>query len=61
VFAGDSKDAVREKAQLLIQNLMEHSVITPSSLFEKLTPAFSHRNHKIREEVLNCLQMTLTE
>jgi CLIP-associating protein 1/2 len=48
---GDSKDAVREKAQLLILKLMEHDVITPS-LFEKLTPAFSHKNGNIREEVM---------
>ncbi|KDR12058.1 CLIP-associating protein 1 [Zootermopsis nevadensis] len=58
---GDSKEVVREKAQLLILKLMERDVITPSSLFEKLTPAFSHKNGKIREEVMNCLQTTLTE
>jgi CLIP-associating protein 1/2 len=61
VLAGDSKEVVREKAQLLILKLMERDVISPSSLFDKLTPAFSHKNGKIREEVMNCLQTTLTE
>ncbi|XP_067003312.1 CLIP-associating protein 1-B [Anabrus simplex] len=58
---GDSKEMVREKSQLLILKLMERDVITPQALFEKLLPAFSHKNGKIREEVLNCLQTTLTE
>ncbi|XP_033608328.1 CLIP-associating protein 1-B isoform X6 [Cryptotermes secundus] len=58
---GDSKEVVREKAQLLILKLMERDVITPQALFEKLTPAFTHKNGKIREEVMNCLQTTLTE
>ena len=52
---------VREKAQLLLLKMMERDVITPQALFEKLTPAFSHKNGKIREEVMNCLQTTLTE
>lgn len=60
-MTGDSKEVVREKAQLLILKLMERDVITPQALFEKLTPAFSHKNGKIREEVMNCLQTTLTE
>ncbi|KAJ4439828.1 hypothetical protein ANN_07956, partial [Periplaneta americana] len=59
--AGDSKEMVREKSQLLILKLMERDVITPQALFEKLLPAFSHKNGKIREEVMNCLQTTLTE
>lgn len=58
---GDSKEVVRERAQLLILKLMERDVITPQALFEKLTPAFTHKNGKIREEVMNCLQTTLTE
>jgi len=61
LMTGDSKEVVREKAQLLILKLMERDVITPQALFEKLTPAFSHKNGKIREEVMNCLQTTLTE
>lgn len=58
---GDSKDTVREKAQLLILKLLERNVLTPQVLFEKLTPAFTHKNAKIREEVLRCLVNTLNE
>ncbi|CAG2062336.1 unnamed protein product [Timema podura] len=58
---GDSKEMVREKSQLLILKLMERDVITPQALFDKLMPAFTHKNGKIREEVMNCLQTTLKE
>lgn len=58
---GDAKDTVREKAQLLILKLLERSVLSPSTLFEKLTPGFAHKNAKIREEVLRCLVNTLNE
>ncbi|XP_042206467.1 CLIP-associating protein 1-A-like [Homarus americanus] len=56
---GDSKDAVREKAQLLLSALMDH-VLSPNSMFERLLPAFSHKNGKVREEAMTCLQNTLT-
>ncbi|XP_045128218.1 CLIP-associating protein 1-like isoform X8 [Portunus trituberculatus] len=55
---GDSKDAVREKAQMLLSSMMEN-VVSPNSMFERLIPAFSHKNGKVREEVMNCLQNTL--
>ncbi|KAK8391257.1 hypothetical protein O3P69_017127 [Scylla paramamosain] len=55
---GDSKDAVREKAQMLLSSMMEN-VVPPNSMFERLIPAFSHKNGKVREEVMNCLQNTL--
>lgn len=55
---GDSKDAVREKAQMLLSSMMEY-VVTPNSMFERLIPAFSHKNGKVREEVMTCLQNTL--
>ncbi|CAH1123842.1 unnamed protein product [Ceutorhynchus assimilis] len=58
---GDSKDSVREKSQLLILKLLERNVLTPQTLFEKLTPGFTHKNAKIREEVLRCLVNTLNE
>ncbi|KAH1014831.1 hypothetical protein HUJ05_012655 [Dendroctonus ponderosae] len=58
---GDAKDAVREKSQLLILKLLERNVLTPQTLFEKLTPGFTHKNAKIREEVLRCLVNTLNE
>jgi CLIP-associating protein 1/2 len=61
LLIGDSKEVVREKAQLLILKLMDRDVTTPQALFEKLTPAFAHKNGKIREEVMSCLQTTLTE
>ncbi|KAB7496078.1 CLIP-associating protein [Armadillidium nasatum] len=55
---GDSKDAVREKAQLLLSTFMV-SVVSPNLLLEKLIPAFSHKNGKVREEAMYCLQNTL--
>lgn len=58
---GDAKDTVREKAQLLILKLLERNVLTPQLLLEKLQPGFSHKNAKIREEVLRCLVNTLNE
>ncbi|XP_066245678.1 CLIP-associating protein 1-A isoform X2 [Euwallacea similis] len=58
---GDSKDTVREKAQLLILKLLERNVLSPQTLFEKLAPCFTHKNAKIREEVLRCLVNTLNE
>lgn len=58
---GDSKDTVREKAQLLILKLLERNALTPQTLLEKLTPGFTHKNAKIREEVLRCLVNTLNE
>lgn len=58
---GDSKDTVREKAQLLILKLLERSVSTPQHLLEKLSPGFTHKNAKIREEVLRCLVNIINE
>lgn len=58
---GDAKDTVREKAQLLILKLLERAVILPQALLEKLIPGFTHKNAKIREEVLRCLVNTLNE
>lgn len=58
---GDAKDTVREKSQLLILKLLERSVLSPQQLLEKLTPFFSHKNAKIREEVLRCIVNTLNE
>ncbi|KAJ8925598.1 hypothetical protein NQ315_009438 [Exocentrus adspersus] len=58
---GDAKDTVREKSQLLILKLLERNVLTPQSLIERLQPGFTHKNAKIREEVLRCLVNTLNE
>ena len=61
IVAGDSKDVVRESSQGVLQALMA-DVISPTQLFEKLaTIAFSHKNGRIREEVMYCLQNTLKE
>ncbi|XP_065332727.1 CLIP-associating protein 1-B isoform X4 [Cloeon dipterum] len=57
---GDSKDLVREKAQVLLNKMMD-SVCTPQQLFDRLAPAFNHKNGKIREELMECLQRTLRE
>lgn len=58
---GDARDTVREKAHLLILKLLERTVLTPQALFEKLSPGLSHKNAKIREEVLRCFVNTLNE
>jgi len=56
---GDSKELVRERCQLLIISLMEHGAITPQNMFDRLLPAFSHKNNNVRDEVLKCLTATL--
>lgn len=56
---GDSRDTVREKAQILLNKLMEHHVIPPQQLLEKLTPCFKHKNSKVREEFLQTIVNTL--
>ncbi|XP_037906162.1 CLIP-associating protein isoform X11 [Hermetia illucens] len=58
---GDSKDTVREKAQLLLHNLMESKVLTPQQLIDKLTTCFKHKNAKVREEFLQTIVNTLNE
>ncbi|XP_056638130.1 CLIP-associating protein isoform X3 [Diorhabda sublineata] len=58
---GDAKDTVREKAQILLLKLLERNVLTPQILIEKLHHGFTHKNAKIREEVLRCLVNTLNE
>ncbi|XP_006819819.1 CLIP-associating protein 1-B-like, partial [Saccoglossus kowalevskii] len=55
---GDSKDAVRDQAQALIQKLM-HPVSTPQYVFERVMRAFGHKNYRVREEVLLCLMQTI--
>lgn len=59
---GDSKDTVREKAQLLLQTLMEHKVLSPQVLLDKLAAScFKHKNAKVREEFLQTIVNTLNE
>lgn len=56
---GDSRDTVREKAQLLLAKLLESHVLQPQTLLDKLTPCFKHKNAKIREEFLYTIVETL--
>ncbi|XP_054732110.1 CLIP-associating protein-like [Anastrepha obliqua] len=59
---GDSKDTVREKAQLLLQIVMEYKVISPQATIDKLAVAcFKHKNAKVREEFLQTIVNTLNE
>jgi CLIP-associating protein 1/2 len=58
---GDSRDTVREKAQLLLQKLVEYRVLTPQSLLDKLAPSFKHKNANVREEYLQTIVTTLNE
>merc|ERR1719412_3508195 len=56
---GDTRETVREKAHFLISKLMEEDVIEPQPLFEKMQSAFTHKNGKVREEILILMQNTL--
>lgn len=58
---GDSRDTVREKAQLLLYKLMESRVLLPQQLLDKLIYCFKHKNSKIREEFLQTIVNTLNE
>ena len=56
---GDTRETVREKAHFLISKLMEEDVIEPQPLFEKMHNGFTHKNGKVREEILILMQNTL--
>ncbi|XP_037035804.1 CLIP-associating protein isoform X3 [Bradysia coprophila] len=58
---GDSRETVREKAQLLLFKLMESRVLLPQQLLDKLIYCFKHKNSKIREEFLQTIVSTLNE
>jgi len=55
---GDTREVVREKANIALCKLMD-ATIAPQPLFEKIQPAFTHKNSRVREEVLLLLQNTL--
>ncbi|XP_077994040.1 CLIP-associating protein 1-like isoform X9 [Glandiceps talaboti] len=55
---GDGKDQVRDQAQAFLQKLMI-AAASPQALFERLMRAFSHKNFRVREEVLLCLMQTI--
>ncbi len=56
---GDTRETVRDKAHHLISKLMEEEVMEPQPLFEKMQNAFTHKNGKVREEILMLLENTL--
>lgn len=56
---GDSKDSVREKADEFILKLMANGSIQPQLLWERLLPAFVHRNSRVREQTHKILVITL--
>ncbi|XP_070166545.1 CLIP-associating protein 1 isoform X3 [Polyergus mexicanus] len=58
---GDSKDATRGKAQLVLLKIMEKGCMSPQNLLDRLRPAFNHKNAKLREEALILLTTTLNE
>lgn len=55
---GDTREVVREKANIALCKLMD-ATIAPQPLFEKIHAAFTHKNSRVREEVLLLLQNTL--
>ncbi|KAK6619991.1 hypothetical protein RUM44_006391 [Polyplax serrata] len=56
---GDSHESVREKAQALLMVILEKEVLTPQQLFDRVTYSFSHKNSKVREEIMICLVNTI--
>ncbi|KAK6634535.1 hypothetical protein RUM43_011936 [Polyplax serrata] len=57
--ASDSHESVREKAQALLMVILEKEVLTPQQLFDRVTYSFSHKNSKVREEIMICLVNTI--
>ena len=55
---GDTRPEVREKANIVLCKLMD-ATVSPQQLFEKISSGFSHKNSRVREEVLLLLQNTL--
>ncbi|TNN85737.1 CLIP-associating protein 2 [Liparis tanakae] len=56
---GDGKDQVRENSQAVILRCMEQSA-SPMYVWERLLPAFKHKNFRSREGICLCLSATLT-
>eukprot|EP00795_Rhopilema_esculentum_P014391 gene14391-5442_t len=51
---GDSKSQVREQAHNVLMKLMD-PVSSPQMVFEFLNPKFSHKNWRVREELMICM------
>ncbi|XP_012270047.1 CLIP-associating protein 1-A isoform X2 [Orussus abietinus] len=58
---GDSKNAIRAKAAVVLLKIMEKGGMSPQQLLDRLHPAFGHKNAKLREEALILLTTTLNE
>ncbi|XP_053598863.1 CLIP-associating protein 1-A isoform X3 [Microplitis demolitor] len=58
---GDSKDLTREKARLVLLKILEKGSMVPQQLLDRIHPAFSHKNAKLREEALLLLTTILAE
>lgn len=39
--------------------ILEKEVLTPQQLFDRVTYSFSHKNSKVREEIMICLVNTI--
>ena len=48
VCSGDSREVVREKANIALCKLMD-ATVAPQLLFEKMTAAFTHKNGKVNQ------------
>jgi CLIP-associating protein 1/2 len=55
---GDARETVREKANAVLVKVMDE-VVEPQQLFDKLVHSFSHKNGKVREELLLLTRFTL--
>lgn len=55
---GDGRETVRERALNVVAKVME-VVVEPAFLMDKMMGAFSHKNGKVREEMLVLVQNTL--
>nr|CAB3231466.1 CLIP-associating protein 2 [Phallusia mammillata] len=55
---GDQKDQVRDASVTLLTNIMEVAC-SPQFIFEKLSPAFSHKVWRVREGVCRLLVATI--
>jgi len=55
---GDSKSQVRDQAHNVLMKLMD-PVSNPQAIFELLSPKFSHKNWRVREELMICLVRTI--
>ena len=51
---------MRAEAGALLALLMAR-VVPPNALWTRLSHAFTHKNHRVREELMACLVDTLTK